>query len=69
MRNKKGDKGWMAIKIDLKKAYHRFNWTFLKDTSVDIGLSENMINVIWHCVTSPSMRLLWNEERKMNFLL
>ena len=37
MHRKKGDKGWMAIKIDLEKVYDRLKWSFLKENLEDIG--------------------------------
>ena len=38
MGSKKGKVGWMAIKVDLEKAYDRLNWDFIEDTLVDIGI-------------------------------
>lgn len=38
MRTKKGiKKRWMAIKIDLEKAYDCLHWGFIKETMDDIG--------------------------------
>ena len=38
IHNKKGKVSWMAIKVDLEKAYDRLNWGFIKDTLKDISV-------------------------------
>lgn len=58
MRNKRGKKGWMAIKLDLEKSYDRLSWPFIKETLVDIGFPVKFINLVWHCISSPRMRML-----------
>lgn len=40
MTRKSGNKGWMAIKIDLEKAYDKLKWSFIKDTLIDIGIPK-----------------------------
>lgn len=67
MRRKSGNKGWMAIKIDLEKAYDRLKWSFIKDTLVDVGIPEKIVNLVWHCISSSSMRVLWNGEALEEF--
>lgn len=52
----------MVIKIDLEKAYDRLSWEFIRETMVDIGFPDHLINVIWHCITTPTMQVLWNGE-------
>ena len=46
MKNKKGSDGYMAIKVDLEKAYDRLKWEFIKNTLEDIRLPLDMINII-----------------------
>lgn len=58
----------MAIKVDLEKAYDRLKWDFIKDTLMDIGLPEKIVDVIRNCTTSSSMRMLWNGEALDEFL-
>ncbi|QHO04624.1 LINE-1 retrotransposable element ORF2 protein [Arachis hypogaea] len=67
MRNKKGRQGWMAIKIDLEKAYDKLKWSFVEDTLKDIGLPSNTIELILSCISSARMRVLWNGEELEEF--
>lgn len=62
MVNKIGKKGFMAVKVDLEKAYDRLNWDFLLDTLKDIGLSDQLIRVIMRCVSNCRMRVNWNGD-------
>lgn len=67
MKNRKGAVGWMAIKIDLEKAYDRLNWVFIKDTLQDIGLPCNFISLVWECISTSTMKVLWNGEALEEF--
>jgi len=67
MRRKSGIKGWMAIKLDLEKAYDRLKWEFIRDTLTRMKLPHQLREVIMNCVTSPSLRILWNGEPTERF--
>nr|KYP36271.1 LINE-1 reverse transcriptase isogeny [Cajanus cajan] len=67
MGYKLGNKGWMAIKIDLEKAYDRLKWNFVKDTLQDIGLPQTFVNLIWASISSPRLRMVWNGEALEEF--
>ena len=60
MKKKKGQKGFMAIKVDLEKAYDRLDQDFLEDTLVDLGFSSTFISLIMACVSTYSVQILWN---------
>lgn len=63
MKRMQRGKGYMTIKIDFEKAYDRLKWLFIRDTLVDMNFPLSMFQVIMECVSSPSMRILWNEEQ------
>ncbi|KAK4395689.1 putative mitochondrial protein [Sesamum angolense] len=60
LHNKKGKKGYMAIKIDISKAYDRVEWLFLLKLLEGVGLCETFVNWISQCVSSASFSILVN---------
>ncbi|KAK4257184.1 hypothetical protein QN277_006806 [Acacia crassicarpa] len=62
MRMRGRKKGFVAIKIDMEKAFDRLDWGFIKNTLVGLQLADNLINLIMACVSTTSMSILWNGE-------
>lgn len=67
IRTKKGNKGWMALKIDLEKAYDRVKLEFIRETLLDTGCPRDFVNLVWNCISSPSMKVLWHGEALDSF--
>ena len=67
MRRKSGNRGFMAIKVDLEKAYDRLCWDFINETLCEAHIPSGLIQVIMACKTSASMRVLWNGENTESF--
>ncbi|KAK4258441.1 hypothetical protein QN277_004892 [Acacia crassicarpa] len=67
MRNMKKKKGFMAIKIDLEKAYDRVNWQLLFACLQKLHIPSSLREVIAQCVSTPSMQLLWNGDKAEEF--
>ncbi|XP_074318679.1 uncharacterized protein LOC141655501 [Silene latifolia] len=68
MRRKKGKKAYMAIKIDLEKAYDRLRWSFIENTLKDMYFPQLLVDTIMNCVTSTRMQVLWNGEPTEKFI-
>lgn len=62
MRKKRGETGYMALKIDLEKAYDRLAWSFIRETLSDAGINEDWCRNIMHCIETTRMSILWNGE-------
>lgn len=45
-----GQEGYMALKLDLSKAYDRMEWIFLRKVMEQFGFARNWIDLIMHCV-------------------
>lgn len=63
MRRKQGNKGWLAAKLDLAKAYDREEWSFLERVLRVIGFSLKLIQLIMWCVSSTNLSILRNGQK------
>ena len=57
---KKGNEGYMAIKVDLEKAYDRLEWSFVYVVLQAFHFPPNLIKVIMSYVTSTRISILFN---------
>ena len=55
-----GKRGYMALKLDVSKAYDRVEWSFLKGIMSKLGLPECWIDRVMSCVTSTSFSVRIN---------
>lgn len=46
----KGKKGFMAIKVDMSKAYNRVEWAFLEAIMHRLGFAQRWISMIMQCL-------------------
>lgn len=52
----------MVAKINLEQACDKLNWEFIRNTLLDVGLPDNMVQLIQCCFSTFSMRVLQNGE-------
>ncbi|XP_028754982.1 uncharacterized protein LOC114714409 [Neltuma alba] len=63
MDKARGKRGWVAMKIDLEKAYDRMSWAFIHQTLLLAGLQGRICELIMDCITSVSVNVLWNGSK------
>jgi hypothetical protein len=61
--------GFVAVKVDLQKAYDRVNWKFLRVVLKKFGFPEKFVNWIMQCVSSVSSFVIINGGKTQWFRL
>ena len=68
MSTKKGSQEYMAIKIDLEKAYDRLEWHFVRDVLNLYNLPQDTVKLIMSYISSSSILVLFNGGQLDPFL-
>ena len=63
MRNHtKGKSGFMALKLDMSKAYDKVEWAYMEKVLVQLGFHDRWVKLMMACITTASYSVLINGE-------
>ena len=59
-----GREGFMALKLNMSKAYDRVEWKFLEKILLKMGFQASWVAMIMQCISTVSYSILVNREPK-----
>ena len=69
MKNKRAcGNRFCALKLDIRKAYDRVEWEYLKAIMIRLGFHRLWVDMIMRLVTTTSFSVLFNGDRLENFV-
>ena len=60
MKKKKGKGGYIALKVDMEKAFDKMEWSFIDEVLKCFGFSNKWIGWISQCISTPTFSILLN---------
>ena len=62
LSKKRGNVGYMALKIDLEKTYDKLEWSFIRDMMIRANFPEDLVELIMSCVSTILTKIMVNGE-------
>ena len=54
--------GFVALKLDISKAYDRVEWRFMEKVLVKMGFCDIWVKLMMECITTATYSILINGE-------